>query len=195
MGGDTPERNKTTGPGSTFRTSPPGPGERADVDGSVDMIGRILFNLLGSGGDDSADGCCDQLTEMEDEGWVVVNLPENAGVSAVEADPLENLLIEHPSMSVYQMRCREEEEEPPINEEEEEDDASRPAAVARRSSWGLFVAWSEPPLAVQRAWSPADRKRLSRGALHRQNLARVRFSAGERRYGYFKQPCQRLYNY
>ncbi|KAF6734608.1 Tumor protein p53-inducible nuclear protein 1 [Oryzias melastigma] len=157
------------------------------------MIGRILFNLLGSGGDDSADECCDQLTEMEDEGWVVVNLTENAGASAPEADPLENLLIEHPSMSVYQMRCREG-EEPPTDEEEEED-ASRPAAVARRSSWGMFLAWSEPPLAVQRSCSQADRKRLSRGALHRQNLARVRFSAGERRYGHFKQPCQRLYNY
>lgn len=76
----------------------------------------------------------------------------------------------------------------------------RPVTVARRPSWhlaggGILLAWSEPPLAVRRSWSPVERKKLSRGALHRQNLARVRFSVGARRYGHFKQPCQRLYNY
>uniref|UniRef100_A0A3P9MEE3 Uncharacterized protein n=1 Tax=Oryzias latipes TaxID=8090 RepID=A0A3P9MEE3_ORYLA len=174
----------------------------ADCDRSVEMIGRILFNLLGSPGDDPADDCCHHLTEMEDEGWVLVNLPENVGASASGADSLENLLIEHPSMSVYERRCREEEEltTEEEEEEEEEEDASRPVTVARRPSWhlaggGILLAWSEPPLAVRRSWSPAERKKLSRSALHRQNLARVRFSAGARRYGHFKQPCQRLYNY
>lgn len=46
-------------------------------------------------------------------------------------DPLENLLIEHPSMSVYQMRCRmspaeeEEEEEEELGSDEDEEDTSR----------------------------------------------------------------------
>lgn len=43
-------------------------------------------------------------------------------------DPLENLLIEHPSMSVYQMRSRmsgEEEEEEELNSDEDEEDTSR----------------------------------------------------------------------
>ncbi|XP_023809505.2 tumor protein p53-inducible nuclear protein 2 isoform X1 [Oryzias latipes] len=189
--------NKTTRSGSTVRTSA-GPGERRDCDRSVEMIGRILFNLLGGAGDDPADDCCHHLTEVEDEGWVLVNLPENVGASASGTDSLENLLIEHPSMSVYQRRCGE--EELTTDEEEEEEDPSRPVTVARRPSWhlaggGILLAWSEPPLAVRRSWSPAERKKLSRGALHRHNLARVRFSVGARRYGHFKQPCQRLYNY
>lgn len=47
----------------------------ADCDRSVEMIGRIFFNLLGGAGDDPADDCCHHLTEVEDEGWVLVNLP------------------------------------------------------------------------------------------------------------------------
>lgn len=55
---------------------------------------------------------------------------DNGLQSALEADPLENLLIEHPSMSVYQMRCRRsrvEEEELLGDEEdrEEEENSSR----------------------------------------------------------------------
>ncbi|KAJ0056712.1 hypothetical protein NL108_012227, partial [Boleophthalmus pectinirostris] len=45
-------------------------------------------------------------------------------LSVPEVDPLENLLIEHPSMSVYQIRHRvsgAEEEEAASSEEEEED--------------------------------------------------------------------------
>ncbi|XP_024148299.1 tumor protein p53-inducible nuclear protein 2 isoform X4 [Oryzias melastigma] len=38
------------------------------------------------------------LTEADEEGWMLVNLPEGA---TAEASPMEDLLIEHPSMSVY----------------------------------------------------------------------------------------------
>ena len=55
---------------------------------------------------------------------------ESVPLSAPEADPLENLLIEHPSMSVYQIRRRmsgeeevEEEEEEGGSDEDEEDSA------------------------------------------------------------------------
>lgn len=58
-----------------------------------------------------------------------VSHTENEALSAPEADPLENLLIEHPSMSVYQMRRRmsaaEEGELGDQEEGEEEEDASR----------------------------------------------------------------------
>ncbi|KAM3626148.1 uncharacterized protein V6R79_023557 [Siganus canaliculatus] len=110
-------------------------------------------------------------------------------------------------MSVYQMRRRlsgeeeeEEEEEEELASEEEEDEANRPVALPRHVSWRL-AAWGVPLpcrlqlLAVQKARNQAERKRLSRSALHRQNLARARFSPAERRYGHFKQPCQRLLNY
>ena len=57
--------------------------------------------------------------------WDVV-CTESGLLSAPEVDPLENLLIEHPSMSVYQMSCRmsgEEEEE--LGSDEDEEDTSR----------------------------------------------------------------------
>ncbi|XP_077937939.1 tumor protein p53-inducible nuclear protein 2 isoform X5 [Gasterosteus aculeatus] len=38
------------------------------------------------------------VTEADEEGWMLVHLPEGA---TAEASPMEDLLIEHPSMSVY----------------------------------------------------------------------------------------------
>ncbi|XP_034028474.1 tumor protein p53-inducible nuclear protein 2 isoform X3 [Thalassophryne amazonica] len=38
------------------------------------------------------------VTEADEDGWMLVNLPEGA---PAEASPMEDLLIEHPSMSVY----------------------------------------------------------------------------------------------
>lgn len=52
--------------------------------------------------------------------------PEHGQLSAPEADPLENLLIEHPSMSVYQKKygtSGAEEEE--LGSDEEEEDTPR----------------------------------------------------------------------
>lgn len=48
---------------------------------------------------------------------------ENGPLSAPDVDPLENLLIEHPSMSVYQMRCRmgASEEELAVSDEDDEE--------------------------------------------------------------------------
>ncbi|XP_042340548.1 si:ch211-260e23.9 [Plectropomus leopardus] len=167
------------------------------------MIGKILSHLLGSAEEDfeAAGDTFEELLEFEEGGWVIVNLPENGPLSAPEVDPLENLLIEHPSMSVYQIRRRvsgTEEEE--LSSDEDEEETSRPAAVRRHISWRL-AAWGIPLpcnvqlLAVQRARAQAERKKMSRSALHRQNLAKMRFSPAEKRYGHFKQPCQRLYNY
>lgn len=171
------------------------------------MLGKILSHLLGNTGDDfeTVDDTFEDLMEFEEGGWVIVNLPESVPLSAPEADPLENLLIEHPSMSVYQIRRRmsgeeEVEEEEEGGSDEDEEDSARPVAVRRHISWRL-AAWGIPLpcniqlLAVQRARTQAERKKLTRSALHRQNLAKTRFSPAERRYGHFKQPCQRLYNY
>lgn len=169
------------------------------------MIGKFLSQLLGNAGEDfeAADDTCDELMEFEEGGWVIVNLPENGPLSVPDVDPLENLLIEHPSMSVYQMRCKmsgvEEEEE--LSSDDEQEDIHRPVAVRRHVSWRL-AAWGIPLpcniqlMAVQRAArTQVERKKLSRSALHRQNLAKTRFYPAEKRYGHFKQPCQRLYNY
>ncbi|XP_029955113.1 tumor protein p53-inducible nuclear protein 2 [Salarias fasciatus] len=171
------------------------------------MIGKILSHLLGNADEEleAAEDSYNQLLEFEEGGWVIVNLPEDGPLSGPDVDPLENLLIEHPSMSVYQMRCRmggaeKEELSEEEEEEEEEEDASRPAVVRRHVSWRL-AAWGIPLpchvqlLAVQRSRSQAERRKLSRGVLHRQNLAKARLSPGDRRYGHFKQPSPRFYNY
>ncbi|KAM9860474.1 tumor protein p53-inducible nuclear protein 1 [Aulostomus maculatus] len=169
------------------------------------MIGKILSHLLGNGGGDDCEAVHDtleELMEFEEGGWVIVNLPDNATLEASEVDPLENLLIEHPSMSVYQMRRRMSgaEEEQGSDEDEEEENYPRSGAVRQHISWRL-AAWGIPLpchvqlLAVQRARTQAERKKLSRSALNRQNLAKTRFSSADKRYGYFKQPVQRLCNY
>ncbi|TDH16719.1 hypothetical protein EPR50_G00000750 [Perca flavescens] len=177
----------------------------SDCNRGIKMIGKILSHLLGNAGEDfeEAEDTYEDLMEFEEGGWVIVNLPESGLLSAPEVDPLENLLIEHPSMSVYQMSCRmsgEEEEEEELGSDEDEEDTSRPVAVKPHISWRL-AAWGIPLpcniqlLAVQRARAQAEQRKLSRSALHRHNLAKVRFSPAEKRYGHFKQPCQRLYNY
>lgn len=43
-------------------------------------------------------------------------------VTASEVDPLENLLIEHPRMSIYQMRCSVEGAEEELGSEEDEEE-------------------------------------------------------------------------
>ncbi|CAL9701274.1 unnamed protein product [Knipowitschia caucasica] len=169
------------------------------------MLAKILSHLLGSAVDElEAADTVEELMELEEGEWVVVNLADHVQFAMPEVDPLENLLIEHPSMSVYQFRQRvtgaEEEEEEEGSSEEEEEDSARPVAVRRHLSWHL-AAWGLPlpcdlPLAtLQRAKTQDERRKLSRSAIHRQNMVKTRFSAADRRYGHFKQPCQRLYNY
>lgn len=41
------------------------------------MIGKILYHLLGNAGEDfaAADDTYEEVMELEEEGWVIVNLP------------------------------------------------------------------------------------------------------------------------
>lgn len=170
------------------------------------MIGKILAHLLGNADEgfdadpnDAVDETCEELVEFEDGGWVIVRIQENLPLELPEQDPLENMLIEHPSMSVYQRKSRLTEEEL-VDTDEEEEDSPSPVPIKHHVSWTL-AAWGFPlpchadHLALHRARSLTQRKRLTKSALHRQNLAKTHFSAAERRYGYFKQPCQRVFNY
>ncbi|XP_037338855.1 tumor protein p53-inducible nuclear protein 2 [Pungitius pungitius] len=175
------------------------------------MIGKIFSHLLGNTGADfeATEDTSEELIEFEEGGWVVVNLPgstgmktdlfelgrvdrtENGLLMASQPGPLENLLIEHPSMSVYQMRS---------GAEEEQEQEVLPMCPSSRISWHL-AAWGVPlpctaqRLAANRARTRAERKKLSRAALCRQNLASMRLSPGERRHVSFKQPCHRLCSY
>ncbi|KAJ3594111.1 hypothetical protein NHX12_006443 [Muraenolepis orangiensis] len=114
------------------------------------MIGKILSHLLGNFADDfdeAGDARYEELMESEEGGWVIVNVSDGVPLSAPLVDPLEDLLIEHPSMSVY-----------------------------------------------QRGREQGERRKTSRSALYRQNLAKTRFSPTDKRYGHLQQPCQRLNN-
>ncbi|XP_016352540.1 tumor protein p53-inducible nuclear protein 2 [Sinocyclocheilus anshuiensis] len=164
------------------------------------MISRILAQLVGREEKDSdvaeeTDNCAN-LLEFDDGEWVIIKIHENQSLGSADTNILENLLIEHPSMSVYQMRR--DQEDP--GSDEETGHMARPVPIRRHISWRL-AAWGSPLpcstilLSVQRARVYNEHRKLTRGALNRQNLARTRYSTSERRYGYFKQPTQRLYNY
>ncbi|KAI5630241.1 tumor protein p53-inducible nuclear protein 2-like, partial [Silurus asotus] len=161
------------------------------------MIRKVLTQILLGGGGEEVDevvveneSCMEQL-ECEDGDWIIINVPDNSSLGLLVKDPLENLLIEHPSMSVYQM-CHQR-----INEEDvsDEEDSSRCVQVKRDVSRLLPLWCASELLSEQRARVCSERRKLSRGALNRQNLVKTRISNTDRRYGHFKQPTQRLYNY
>ncbi|XP_028295530.1 tumor protein p53-inducible nuclear protein 2 isoform X2 [Gouania willdenowi] len=165
------------------------------------MFGKIFSHFLGNTDEDleATDDARENHLELEDEGWIIVNLPDG-DVSSPCVDALENLLIEHPSMSVYQRSYRMSGEEKEDEEGSDEEDDPRPVVVRQHVSWRL-AAWGLPlPCGLQlqaaeRARTQAERKKLGRGFLHRQNLTHMRSSLKEKSYGYFKQPCQRTHNY
>lgn len=39
------------------------------------MIGKILSHLLGNAGEEAAEHTYEDLMQLEEEGWVIVNLP------------------------------------------------------------------------------------------------------------------------
>ncbi|KAJ8340130.1 hypothetical protein SKAU_G00347630 [Synaphobranchus kaupii] len=167
------------------------------------MIRKVLA-LLGASDDggnviDVGDNeSCEDLIEFEEGDWVIIDIHDGNALAPPEVDPLENLLIEHPSMSVYQLRCqRSEDDDLGSDEEEEEDeDSARPVPVGRSIPCrGSVLPHAAQFRAVQRARVHVERRTLTRAALCRQNLAKTRFCPSAKRYGFFKQPCQRFYNY
>ncbi|XP_041077716.1 tumor protein p53-inducible nuclear protein 2-like [Polyodon spathula] len=156
------------------------------------MIGKIASLLLGDKLEE-ANECDDheELFETEAGEWVIVNVQESCPVVQLEMGSLENLLIEHPSMSVYNMRGQSSDQE-----EEEDADAPRPAQMACYAPRRMTVLEHISHLYyMQRAELLVDRRKLSRNRLHRQNRSKKRYSPKEKHYGNFKQPCQRVYNY
>ncbi|NXT79949.1 T53I2 protein, partial [Zapornia atra] len=41
------------------------------------------------------------FVEEEEDGWLIIDLAEGPGPDGMGSSPMEDLLIEHPSMSVY----------------------------------------------------------------------------------------------
>ncbi|XP_055044123.1 tumor protein p53-inducible nuclear protein 2 isoform X2 [Misgurnus anguillicaudatus] len=138
------------------------------------------------------------VTEADEEGWLLVNLPEGA---TAEASPMEDLLIEHPSMSVYVS--------PGHLPAMEESAISLAGSVSRMSESALPVTRSSMPTRVthgagaltkitkvsrvQRAKARTERRHLGRNLMQRQNRAReqVQRRATHTRNSFLHQPCQR----
>lgn len=142
------------------------------------------------------------VTEADEEGWLLVNLPEGA---TAEASPMEDLLIEHPSMSVYVSPG-------PLPAVEES--ATSLAGSVRMSESALpAVTRSSLPTRVtrgaaaqagalakvtqvsrvQRAKARTERRHLARNRMQRQNRVReqVQRRATHTRNSFLHQPCQR----
>ncbi|XP_016317538.1 tumor protein p53-inducible nuclear protein 2-like isoform X2 [Sinocyclocheilus anshuiensis] len=142
------------------------------------------------------------VSEADEEGWLLVNLHEGA---TAEASPMEDLLIEHPSMSVYVSAG-------PLPVEEST--TSLAGSVSRmfesavpavtRSSMPTRVTRGAAAQAgalakvtqvsrVQRAKARTERRHLARNRMQRQNRVReqVQWCATHTRNSFLHQPCQR----
>ncbi|KAM9752794.1 tumor protein p53-inducible nuclear protein 2 isoform 4-T5 [Menidia menidia] len=151
------------------------------------------------------------VTEADEEGWMMVNLAEGA---TAEASPMEDLLIEHPSMSVYvssnNLSMLSNSNLSMVGEENINlassvsrvaEQASPPAprsTMPTRVSRG--AAAQAGPLAkvtqvarVQRCKARMERRHLSRNHIQRQNRTReqVPRHAAHARNTYLHQPSKR----
>ncbi|KAL1249552.1 hypothetical protein QQF64_020557 [Cirrhinus molitorella] len=143
------------------------------------------------------------VSEADEEGWLLVNLHEGA---TAEASPMEDLLIEHPSMSVYVS--------PGPLPAVEESTTSLPGSVSRMSESAVpAVTRSCMPTRVtrgaaaqagalakvtqvsrvQKAKARTERRHLARNRMQRQNRVReqVQRRTTHTRNSFLHQPCQR----
>ncbi|XP_037131287.1 tumor protein p53-inducible nuclear protein 2 isoform X2 [Syngnathus acus] len=148
------------------------------------------------------------VTEADEDGWMLVNLPEGA---TAEASPMEDLLIEHPSMSVYVLPSNismvSNANLSVVGEESIVSTASSVSRVAEptaapathtagpfRGSFGPYV---QPKVAhvarVQRSKARMERRHLSRNRIQRQNRTREQIPrhASHVRNAFLHQPSKR----
>ncbi|XP_042563543.1 tumor protein p53-inducible nuclear protein 2 isoform X3 [Clupea harengus] len=171
------------------------------------MFQRLSSMLFGEVEDVSAElkGPNPCVSDADEEGWLLVSLPEGA---TAETSPMEDLLIEHPSMSVYVS--------PGNLSMVEESAASLAGSVSRmcESATAALPAprTSLPPRVtrgaaaqagalakvtkvsrVQRSKARVERRQLARNRVQRQNRAReqVPRHAAHARKSFLHQPCQR----
>ncbi|XP_069508387.1 tumor protein p53-inducible nuclear protein 2 isoform X1 [Ambystoma mexicanum] len=148
-----------------------------------------------------------------DESWFVTPPPcftaEGPGPVSVESSPLEDLLIEHPSMSVYvtsnsivveSVSARESEslssrssERTPSRNRVERRANHHPTSIAAKAALLEKVGQVRR---IQRAKERVERNKLSRKALQRQNLTReVHPRRAKHLSNFVCQPSQRISNY
>ncbi|XP_042691422.1 tumor protein p53-inducible nuclear protein 2 isoform X1 [Centrocercus urophasianus] len=143
---------------------------------------------------------------LMDESWFVTPPPcftaEEPGPDGVGSSPMEDLLIEHPSMSVYVTSTLELDAEGPQDDAAGEVPEPRLERHAPHRSASLSVKAAvlekiSQARRVQRAKQLAEKPWLSQKALQRQDRARQRppRRARQRTGSFLHQPCQRHCNY
>ncbi|KAM6248725.1 tumor protein p53-inducible nuclear protein 2 isoform 1-T1 [Porphyrio hochstetteri] len=143
---------------------------------------------------------------LMDESWFVTPPPcftaEGPGPGGMGSSPMEDLLIEHPSMSVYVTSTLEVDGEGP--EDDAAGDVPEPQLERHVPHHSRSLAVKATILEkvgqvrrVQRAKQLAEKHRLSQKALQRQNRACQRpLRRAKQHIGTFvHQPCQRHCNY
>eukprot|EP00918_Siedleckia_nematoides_P034896 GHVU01075878.1.p1 GENE.GHVU01075878.1~~GHVU01075878.1.p1 ORF type:complete len:192 (-),score=14.37 GHVU01075878.1:120-695(-) len=145
--------------------------------------------------------------QTDDNDWVLVDKPNGREMSRLETSSMENLLIEHPSMSVYAPRGRqcssgvdsdqssegsmEVEEQPPSRSHMAPHPMSlrhpprRPKVVAQRAG---LIAQAESVKSVQIAQQRQTKKKVSRNQLDRTNRLQVTRGKVCRRHQHINQP-------
>ncbi|XP_035200218.1 tumor protein p53-inducible nuclear protein 2 isoform X2 [Oxyura jamaicensis] len=143
---------------------------------------------------------------LMDESWFVTPPPcftaEEPGPDGVGSSPMEDLLIEHPSMSVYVTSTLE------LDAEELQDsfagevpeprlERHTPHHTTSLSVKAAILEKVSQARRVQRAKQLAEKPWLSQKALQRQDRARQRPArrARQRTGSFLHQPCQRHCNY
>ncbi|XP_021272771.1 tumor protein p53-inducible nuclear protein 2 isoform X1 [Numida meleagris] len=143
---------------------------------------------------------------LMDESWFVTPPPcftaEEPGPDGVGSSPMEDLLIEHPSMSVYVTSTLELDAEGPQDDAAGEVPEPRlerhvPHRSASLSVKAAVLEKVSQARRVQRAKQLAEKPWLSQKALQRQDRARQRppRRAHQRAGSFLHQPCQRHCNY
>ncbi|XP_064888786.1 tumor protein p53-inducible nuclear protein 2 isoform X1 [Columba livia] len=143
---------------------------------------------------------------LMDESWFVTPPPcftaEGPGPDGMGSSPMEDLLIEHPSMSVYVTSTLEVEGEGTDDDAAGEEPEPRLEQHVPHRSGSLAVQAAilekvGQARRVQRARQRAERPWLSQKALQRQNRARQRPLRRDRPHAgtFIHQPCQRHCSY
>ncbi|XP_035404021.1 tumor protein p53-inducible nuclear protein 2 isoform X2 [Cygnus olor] len=140
--------------------------------------------------------------EEEEDGWLIIDLGEEPGPDGVGSSPMEDLLIEHPSMSVYVTSTLELDVEEPQDSTAGEVPEPRLERHMPHHSTSLSVKAAilekvSQARRVQRAKQLAEKPWLSQKALQRQDRARQRPARRARQHvgSFLHQPCQRHCNY
>ena len=148
---------------------------------------RAIVCVCVAGGTTSQESECERESVCSDGSWIITPAPtfRVTGSQAAPDHPLENLLIEHPTMSVYGQMTRGTTERPEDEEEAEREreraQQAREMVILRNRQRMQVAEQLQLPLAPNknRQIRPkADQVRVTRRAARRLNSVRQRNNRG-----------------